>query len=399
MVIHSCHIDFPLFPLAFSGYYKKDMKIALTGGGTGGHFYPIIAVAQEIATIAEAEKLVDVKLFYFSDAPYNGRLLFENKLTFEKVTAGKLRRYFSLLNFFDLFKTAFGIVAALRTMYRVYPDVVFGKGGYASFPTLFAARILGIPVVIHESDSTPGRVNLWAGKFAQKILLGFPSAAASFPEGKSVVVGTPIRKELLHPIPTGAYEFLKLEQGVPVIFIVGGSLGSERINDTILDILPELLEKYQIVHQTGKKNFETARDIATVRLAKHPHKDRYRPFDYLNETAMRLTAGVASLAISRAGSSLFEFAQWGIPAILIPIPEEISHDQRKNAFAYARTGAAIMIEENNLTPHLLLAEINRLMEHPQFREEMTKAAREFAKPNAAYAVARTLVDIALEHEK
>jgi UDP-N-acetylglucosamine--N-acetylmuramyl-(pentapeptide) pyrophosphoryl-undecaprenol N-acetylglucosamine transferase len=375
------------------------MKIALTGGGTGGHFYPIIAIAQEIAAQAQEQKLVDLKLFYLSDAPYNSRILFENKLEFAQIPAGKVRRYFSLRNFFDGFTTAVGIIRALTTLYKIYPDVVFGKGGYASFPSLFAARILGIPVIIHESDTEPGRVTAWAAKFAQKVLVSWPEAANYFPKEKTEIVGLPIRKELLHPIPTGATEFLKLEANIPVLFIVGGSQGSEKINDTIMQILPQLVEKYQIIHQTGPKNFENVKQIAAVTLQKNPHKDRYKPFDYLNETAMRLTAGVANLAISRAGSSIFEFAQWGVPTILIPIPEAISHDQRKNAFSYERAGGAIVLEETNLTPHVLLSEIDRLMEHPDYLSTMKKAALSFATPDAAKKVARILIDIALAHEK
>ncbi|MES2952950.1 MAG: UDP-N-acetylglucosamine--N-acetylmuramyl-(pentapeptide) pyrophosphoryl-undecaprenol N-acetylglucosamine transferase [Patescibacteria group bacterium] len=374
------------------------MKIALTGGGTGGHFYPVIAIAQELGEEIREQKLVDVELFYISDAPYNARLLFENKLTFIPVTAGKQRRYFSILNFFDWFKIAFGGIRAIISLYKLYPDVVFGKGGYATFPALFAARILGIPVVIHESDTEPGRVNGWAAKFAKKILISWPTALSYFPKEKTEVVGLPIRKELLHPIPTGASEFLHLEEGLPVLFIVGGSLGSEKINDTILDILPDLIEKYQVIHQTGKKHFGTVRAIANVSLKGNPHASRYKPFDYLNETAMRLTAGVANLVISRAGSAVFEFAQWGLPALLIPIPQSISHDQHKNAFTYSRTGAAIVLEENNLSPHVLLSEINRLMEHPTYLAEMKKAATAFAAPDAAKKVAKILLGIALEHE-
>ena len=138
------------------------MKILFTGGGTGGHFYPIIAIAQAINEIQEKEKLVGVELFYMSNSPYDERLLFENGISYKEISAGKIRRYFSFKNFTDLFKTFNGIISAIAALYVIYPDVVFGKGGYASFPVLFAARLLRIPVIIHESDSHPGRANLWA---------------------------------------------------------------------------------------------------------------------------------------------------------------------------------------------------------------------------------------------
>ena len=149
------------------------MKILLTGGGTGGHFYPVIAVAQEIKKITKERKLIRSELYFMSDTPYNKGILFDNGIEFIKVPTGKYRRYFSLLNISDVFKTAWGVVSGLIKVFNIYPDVIFGKGGYASFPALFAGKILGIPVIIHESDSVPGKVNLWAGKFAQKIALSY----------------------------------------------------------------------------------------------------------------------------------------------------------------------------------------------------------------------------------
>ena len=135
------------------------MKIVFTGGGTGGHFYPIIAVAEKVNQIVDHENIVGAKLYYFSDDPYDKELLFQNGITFEKISAGKARIYFSLLNFTDFIKAFFGTINAVYKLFTIYPDVVFGKGGYSSAPTILAARMLRIPVVIHESDSAPRRVN------------------------------------------------------------------------------------------------------------------------------------------------------------------------------------------------------------------------------------------------
>ena len=162
------------------------MKIILTGGGSGGHFYPIIAVAQELNELAKENRILRPELFYMSTEDYNEGLLYENGIIFKKVSTGKIRRHLSVSNivknFFDLFKTFFGALGALVTVFNIYPDVVFGKGGYASFPTIFAARILRIPVIIHESDSAPGRVNKWAGHFAKRVAVSFPEAAKYFPK-------------------------------------------------------------------------------------------------------------------------------------------------------------------------------------------------------------------------
>lgn len=374
------------------------MKILFTGGGTGGHFYPIIAVAESIKQLVAEQKLVMPTLYYMSDTPYDQKALFEHNIKFIKVGAGKRRHYASWLNFLDIFKTAIGVVVATFKMFIIFPDVVFGKGGYASFPALMAARIWGIPVIIHDSDSIPGRVNLWAGKFAQKIALSYPEATEYFPKQKTAVTGNPIREEILNPIKNGAFEYLGLTSDIPVVFVVGGSLGSQRINDTVLATLPRLLEKYQIIHQVGGANFKDCQQRVSIILEKNEKKERYKLFDFLNDTAMRMAAGAASLVVSRAGSTIFEIAAWGLPSIIIPIPESISHDQLSNAYTYARNGATVVIEEENLTPSVLAAEITRLMDDQGKRQEMSQAALKYANPAAGRTIAEALIQIVLSHE-
>ena len=375
------------------------MKIILTGGGTGGHFYPIVAVAESIRKISKEQKLLDPELYYMAPQKYDERALFENGVKFKRSFSGKIRRYFSILNFFDLFKTAIGVINAVIDVWGIYPDVVFGKGGYVSFPVLFAAKLLGIPVVIHESDSHPGRVNLWAGKFAQRIAVSYPQAAEYFPKDKVAHTGNPVRKELLEPIRQGAHEYLKLEENLPTIVILGGSLGSQRINETIIDILPELVKKYNVIHQTGKDNFDEVSRTAQVLLNESQHRSRYQPFPYLNLLAMRMVYGAASLVISRAGSTIFEIALAKAPSIVIPIPKEVSHDQATNAFSYASAGACSVIEEVNLTPHVLLAEIERIIEKPGVADSMRKGAEGFAKRDAADTIAREILSIAVSHTR
>lgn len=376
------------------------MKILLTGGGTGGHFYPVIAVAQELNHIALERKLIQMELYYMASKPYDERLLFENNLQYIKVPAGKVRRYFSILNFFDVFKTAIGIMKAVWRIFLLYPDVVFGKGGYDSFPAVLAAKIFRIPVVIHESDTQPGKVNAWAGKFARRIAVTFIETAEKFPRKKAIAhTGNPIRQALYTAQQGGAREFLQLEEDIPVILVLGGSQGAKSINQHLLDTLPQLLDKYQVIHQTGKENLEETRQLASVILEKHTHRNRYKPFPYLNDLALKMVAGSADLVLSRAGAgTISEIALWGIPAILIPIPEDVSHDQRSNAFAYQRTGACIVIEEKNLSTNILFAQIENLMNNKQELERMKLGALSFAKPDAARIIAEELVNIALEHE-
>ncbi len=379
------------------------MKILFTGGGSGGHFYPIIAIAQKIRLLSTAEKLVEPELLFMSNEPYNQQILFENNIKFVPISAGKLRRDKSplnfLRNFFDLFRTLIGSISALFKIFTIYPDIIVGKGSYTSFPALLAAKILRIPVMIHESDSHPGRVNLWAGKFAVRIALSYPEAAKYFPPKSTAVTGNPLRQEIMTPVKIGAREFLRLEKEAPIIFVVGGSLGSMKINDVILDVLPELLKKYQLIHQVGKNNFDMVNRRANFLLKDNPLANRYRIFDYLNSSAMRMTAGVSSLVVTRAGSALWEVANWGLPAIIIPIPEEISHDQRTNAFTYARSGGAVVIEEKNLTPSIILSEINRIITDEKLQVKMSQGAKNFARPEAAELIAREILKIALRHEE
>ncbi len=376
------------------------MKILFTGGGTGGHFYPIIAVAQALQKVAEEQKYVGIELYFMSNDPYNKRALFENHIAFVHAAAGRSRIYFSLTNILDYIKTAVGLVSAVWKLYALFPDVIFAKGGYASFPALFAAKLLQIPVVIHECDSVPGRVNVWAGKFARYVAVSYPEAATYFPKEKVAVTGLPVREELIQPITSGAREFLDIEPGVPVIYITGGSTGAMNVNDVIVDILPDLIDKYIVLHQTGKANMADISERAKLLLDKSLHKNRYRAFDYLDVSALRMIAGVASLIITRAGSTIFEIAAWGVPSIVIPGDGAVFHGdhQRHNAYNYARSGGAIVMEEKNLTPHILLSEINRILGSAAIQEEMRRGARKFFDPLAAEKIAKAILNIGLEHE-
>lgn len=373
------------------------MKILLTGGGSGGHFYPIIAVTQSLNKIIKEKKLADVELFFMSPQPYDERSLFDNNLKYIKCPAGKMRIYFSLQNFIDYFRTGWGIIYAIWTLFRIYPDVVFGKGGYVSFPALVAARFLRIPVVIHESDSYPGRANMWARKFARRIAVSYPESLQYFPGDKVAYTGNPIRKEIIE-VSEGGDAYFGLEKDAPVILVLGGSQGAELINENLIDALPKLIKKFQIIHQTGAANLDIVKATADLVIGTSEFKQRYKPVAYLNNEAMRMAAGAAQLIISRAGSTIFEIALWGIPSILIPITNSNGNHQRKNAYSYARSGAADVIEENNLTGHILYSEVERIMQDKSLHEKMHQAAQAFAKVNAADVIAEEIITIALEHQ-
>lgn len=378
------------------------MTIVFTGGGSGGHFYPIIAIAEALSDLVREERLVAPKLYYLAPNSFDEKALFENGITYIHIPAGKIRRYASFQNITDTFFTFMGTVSAIITLFRLYPDVVMSKGGYASVPTILAARLLRIPVIIHESDAKPGRANLLAAKFATKIAISFESAAALFPEkvqSKIARTGIPIRKALMRVESEGAKEYLGLEKGIPTVLILGGSQGAMKINEIVLSALPDLVSFANIIHQTGQAHFKNVTLVSQVTLAKSPNAGRYHPINYLDEISLQRAAGAADLVVSRAGAnSIAEIGLWKRPAILVPIPESISHDQRTNAYAYARTGAATVLDEENLTPHLLVSEIQRITNDPELGVRMGASAAGFTDPDAARILAREVLLIGLSHE-
>lgn len=377
------------------------MKIVFTGGGTGGHFYPLIAVAEALKEIVTERHLVAPKLYYFGPDPYDAEALFANNIVYVHIDAGRMRRYFSLQNVVDVFHTLFGFFDAVYELFRVYPDVVISKGGFTSVPVILAAALIGIPVLIHESDAKPGRANLLASRFAYRIGVAFDSAAHAFPEkaqSKIALVGIPVRREVAKVEREGARQELGLD-AVPTVLILGGSSGSRRINETVLGALAELVAFANIIHQTGKNEYDAVKSTASAALAGAEHAARYHPFPYLSSESLRRAAGAADVVVSRAGmGAIAELSLWGRPGILIPIPEAVSHDQRTNAYAYARTGAAVVLEEENLTPHVLVSEIRRIVTDAALAAQMAAKGAAFMPGDAARVIAEEAVRISLVHE-
>lgn len=379
------------------------MKIVFTGGGTGGHFYPLIAVAEAVRDLCIERNLLTPTLYYLADKPYDEAVLFANDIIFLQAPAGKVRRYASFSNFTDIFVTAIGAMKCFFLLLKIYPDVVISKGGYASVPTTLAASWLRLPIIIHESDAKPGRANLLAAKSATRIGVAFESAIAAFPQkvrAKVAKVGIPVRKELMHLKPKSeAKQALMLEMDIPTVLIIGGSSGSFRINETVLDALRDLVSFANVIHQTGKDHYESVLATSSVILGGNEHANRYHPHPYLNVDTILNVASAADVVIARAGSTtITELAIWGKPAILIPIPEKVSHDQRTNAYAYAHTGAAVVLEEGNMTPHVLASEARRISTTPDIANRMGASAAGFANPDAAKLIADAAISIALSHE-
>lgn len=374
------------------------MRVLFTGGGSGGHVFPIIAIIRELKQIAEDERILDLELFYMGPEDFGREQLVVEEVIIIPVMSGKMRRYMSFQNFLDFFRVIVGIIQATWNIFLITPDVIFSKGGHGAFPAVVAAAILRIPLVIHESDAVPGKVNKFAGHFAKRIGIAFTGATSFFPEKKVALVGVPIRKRILGGNREIARENLKLFEDMPVVGVVGGSQGAERINDATLGVLKELTEHYEVLHQTGANNFQDAQQEASI-ILEFGHKERYHAFGFLDESGMRDFYVTSDLLISRSGaSSVFEIAAWGKPSILVPLRNSAQDHQHKNAYEYAATGACIVIEEQNLSPHVLFAEIQKVLDNPGLMQKMRKAAQKFSRIDAAELIAREILKIGL-HQK
>lgn len=376
----------------------KRERFVFVGGGTGGHFYPLMAIADAVRVKRISEGREVPELVYMGPNPYDQEALTKHGLRFVKCASGKTRRYASVQNILDVFRTFFGIWSALITLFMLYPDAVMSKGGGTSVPVIIAAWFLRIPVIIHESDSVPGRANKLAARFATHIAISYTDVAPFFPADKVALTGIPIRQELLNPPREHAAELLGIDPGIPTVLVLGGSQGAERLNTLVLETLDELLPSYNVVHQTGKAHFAAVVETSKTLIHDTSLLVRYHPVAFIDAVTLNDALHIAAVVVSRAGSTtIYETAVHGKPSILIPIPEDVSHDQRTNAYAYSRTGAATVMEEGNLRDGLLSAEIERIMSDQNIYNAASAAARAFAPQNAAAQIATALGDIADSH--
>jgi UDP-N-acetylglucosamine--N-acetylmuramyl-(pentapeptide) pyrophosphoryl-undecaprenol N-acetylglucosamine transferase len=376
--------------MASSGTEK--FLAVFTGGGSGGHVYPLIAVADALTRRLHALQ-APYEYFYLGPKDAYADLLAQKGMTMRPIVAGKIRRYFSLANLFDLPKFFIGFVQALWKLYVIMPDVVFSKGGTGSLGVVVAAWFYRIPVVIHESDAQPGLNNLLSARFSRAIFVSFSRAARYFNPALTKVVGSPLRDDLAAPRPARelAKENLGFDPAEPLLFIMGGSRGSTRLNEFILGNFSGILERAQVLHQTGQANFADVERLARTALLEAPATHRYQAVAYVNNMAMALAA--ADLVISRSGSSVFELAAFGLPAILIPLPESANGHQLIDAQEFADIGAAVVIEEGNLLPGIFFSQLDRILRDDALRAQMSVAASKFFIPGAADAIAETIVGI------
>ena len=324
-------------------------KIIMTGGGTAGHVTPNIALMPALKEAGyDIEYIGSVNgmekdLIQATGVPYHG------------ISSGKLRRYFDWKNFSDPFRVIKGYGQAISLMKKIKPDVVFSKGGFVSVPVVLAAKHCHIPALIHESDITPGLANRIAIKGAKKVCCNFPETMKYLPSDKAVLTGSPIRRELFSGNADNALKLCKFpDHNKPVLLIIGGSLGSKIVNEAVRKVLPELLEKFYIIHLCGKGNLDNSL-TGTI---------GYAQFEYASSELTDMFA-LADMAISRAGAnSICELLALHKPNILIPLSAAASRgDQVLNAKSFKKQGFSFVLEEEELTADSLLNAVKEVYEN------------------------------------
>lgn len=350
-------------------------KVLLTGGGSAGHVTPNLALVPylqecgiEVAYIG-TKNGIEREIVGKTDLPYYG------------ISAGKLRRYFSFKNFTDPFRILAGYRQAKKILKDLQPDLVFSKGGFVTVPVTFAANKLGIPVLLHESDYTPGLANRLAMPKATKVLVSFESALAHIEGNKGVLTGSPVRQELFTGSKNRGLEFLGFSGKKPVLLIMGGSLGAAAINDAVDQTIDQLLERFQIVHIRGNGKLNSALD----------KKEGYCQFEYV-DTQLKDIFAACDFMLSRAGANaIFELLALGKPALLIPLPKEQSRgDQILNANYFAKKGFSLVLMQEDLNSQTLLSYLDQLV---QKRAELIRNMRSSGMDNGTQNVLNQIYEI------
>lgn len=320
-------------------------RIVLTGGGTAGHVTPNIALMPRLRQLG-----YDIQYI----GSYDGiekKLIEEMRIPYYGISSGKFRRYFDLKNFTDPFRVIKGYGEARAALKKLKPDVVFSKGGFVSVPVVIAASRLHIPVVIHESDMSPGLANKLSIPFATKVCCNFPETLSSLPKEKAALTGCPIRQELKNGSRVAARDFCGLHADKPVLMVMGGSLGSANVNRAVRQILPKLLNTFQVIHLCGKGKTDPALQGTAG----------YVQFEYIEKELADLFA-LADIVVSRAGANaICELLELRKPALLIPLGSNASRgDQILNAESFQRQGFCETLTEDCLTEQNLLDTILKL---------------------------------------
>lgn len=369
------------------------MRILLTGGGTGGHIFPILAIVSQIKKNAKDRGLEVPEFLFIGPKTQSTLKSFKNLgIPCRFILAPKIRRYWSLKNFLDFFKAPLGLVQSLWWIFLWMPDACFGKGGYGSVAAVLVSWVYRIPRILHESDAVPGLANRVLGIFANQIIVSFPKAKNYFSSKKTILIGNPIRSEILTGSRELASKVFWLKGDRFLVFVTGGSQGAQRLNGIIIKTLPELLKRCEIIHQCGVDNYRWVKKEAVIRLSKE-QQEYYHLYPFLKEE-MKEAYAAADLIISRCGANtLTEIAALGKPSILVPLSLAAYDHQRKNADYFREAGAAKVMEEENLQPNLFAGLIFDLINNPGLLQAMGENAKKLARFDAAEKIAEEIIKL------
>lgn len=364
------------------------MRILLTGESLAGHLSPIIAVYEAIKDLQKEANLETLEFMLISSESHFLREMFEEtKIPYKTIKISKQTNLFLAL--------PFSIIAFFQALFYVFnymPDIIFSKGGLVSVPVVFVGWIFRIPVIIHESDSIPSSVDKLMFRFAKKVAISFNESKDSYDSPKVFFTGNPVRSFISQKNKEEAMKNFALNKEKPVVLIMGGSEGAEEINELVLEILPELLRNYQIIHQCGVGNYDQVKTV--IEKMNVYNLGDYHLFPFFKKRIADAYA-VCDLIISRAGANtVSEIMAVGKPSILIPLASAVSDKQKMNAFHYSEAGAAILLGEKNLKPHILLNVVNELFKSHLKIIEMRRAARKLAHHLAARKIAEKIIKTA-----
>ena len=382
--------------LEFMTQSGKKFKVLITGGGTGGHIFPAIAVAQKLKEDADIEKIfyVGCKKNMEKDAAAKA------DIDFYSINVSGLPRKISLKSALLLIEAGFATLKSIYLLLKLKPDVVFGTGGYVSGPVLAAAYLLKVPFVIHDPDAHPGIVNRLMASKAFAVSTAFESAADYLKSENITLNGNPVRAELLETEKSTALKELNFDGEKKILFVTGGSQGAKTVNDAVLGALPDLINKgIQVIHQTGAKNYDEYMKEFEKKYPKifngetvfNPDAYIVRPF--FDNMAVPLNA--ADLAVARAGSlSISELNLCGLPSVLVPYPYAAADHQRFNARAMVEIGASIFLEDSECTSEKLTEIIFELFNDSERLERMKSACKSAAKPRATESIVKIIKEAA-----
>ncbi|WP_057802670.1 undecaprenyldiphospho-muramoylpentapeptide beta-N-acetylglucosaminyltransferase [Pediococcus stilesii] len=360
------------------------MRLMVSGGGTGGHIYPALALIKQVK---ENEPNSEI-LYIGTQKGLESKIVPNSGIDFKTINIQGFKRSLSLENFKTIGLFLSSVVKARKMIREFKPDVVLGTGGYVSGAVVFAASLMGIPTVIHEQNSVVGVTNKFLSKFVKKIAISFQDAASQFPSQKVVLTGNPRATEVVNIKPESLGQF-GLDSTVPTVLIFGGSRGAEKINRVTVDSLEELVKKpYQTLFVTGRVHFDQiAKEIDVEKL-----KSKVAILPYISNMP-EILANI-SVIVGRAGAtSLAEITALGIPSILIPSPYVTNDHQTKNAKSLVEDHAAELITENELTSEKLMRSLDQLMLDETARKEMANNAKQLGQPDAAENLYKVLVSV------